>query len=253
MTAASFFVPIAVLVVAFFVVSINNEVKWWRILVSGSLSGGAICGMHYLGDASISNYHCAYDTPNVVGAAVIACSASSIALALFFAFRAAWTNSWWKRLGCTVVLAGAVSGMHWVAALGTHYVLVREALNAAESRQTTVIAVICLAIAAAAVMFATAVLSAKTRKSYATKSQQVVLASAVFDKEGRIMVTPDGLIPSEKITQTFPQKVGPKSPSRPCEKFTQLTISPHSPTTTSSAPPTRSSSGCTAHPATGPT
>ena len=44
-------------------------------------------------------------------------------------------------------------------------------------------------------------------KGYAAKAQQIVLAAAVFDKQGRILVTPEGLLPSEKITETFPQKV----------------------------------------------
>lgn len=41
---------------------------------------------------------------------------------------------------------------------------------------------------------------------YANKAQQVVLASAVFDKYGRVLVSPDGLLPSEKITDSFLEK-----------------------------------------------
>ena len=145
-TAASFFVPIIVLVLAFLAVNANDTVKWWRVGLAGSLSGSAICGMHYLGDASISNYKCSYELGNVIGAALIAVSASTVALSLFFVFRAAWTNSHLKRAGCTVVLAGAVSGMHWCASLGTKYTLVHGAVQNGEgaSRDTTVIIVICL-------------------------------------------------------------------------------------------------------------
>ncbi len=74
--------------------------------------GGAICGMHYLGDASISNYRCSYNIANVVGAAVIAPSASTAALSLFFVFTNAWTDSILRRIGCAFILAGAVSGMY---------------------------------------------------------------------------------------------------------------------------------------------
>jgi len=206
-TALSFFVPIAVLLAAFVAVGINNTVSWWRVSVGGVLAGAAICGMHYLGNNSIDNYICIYNPINVVGAALIATAASIVALALFFVFRAAWTTSWWKRAACSVVLAGAVSGMHWCASTGTEYQLVRLNTGSNElSRNTTVIVVICLSVGACCVMGGTAVYTARIMKRYASKAQQVVLAAAVFDKHNRILVNPDGLIPSEKITDTFLEK-----------------------------------------------
>ncbi|GAB1316829.1 hypothetical protein MFIFM68171_07039 [Madurella fahalii] len=156
------------------IVSPNNykdEVNWWRIGISGTLSGGAICGMHYLGNASISNYCCDYAAANVTGSAVIAAVASTIALAHFFVFRSAWTSSWWKRVGCAIVLAGTVSGMHWCAATGT-----------AEARHTTAIVVSCLAFAACLIIAGSAVYSARTRKSYANGAQKITLAAAIFDQ-----------------------------------------------------------------------
>ncbi|KAI1858716.1 uncharacterized protein JN550_012548 [Neoarthrinium moseri] len=206
-TALSFFIPIMVLLAAFLAVGTNNRVSWWRIVVGGSLAGVAICGMHYLGNASIYNYTCVYNTVNVAGSALIAVAASIVSLALFFVFRASWTNSWWKRGGCAIVLAGAVSGMHWCASTGTQYRLVR--LNADTdhlSRNTTVIVVICLSVGAALIMAGTAVYSTHVRRRYAIKAQQVVLAAAVFDRTGRILVNPDGLLPSEKITDTYIEK-----------------------------------------------
>ncbi|GKT49427.1 single-stranded DNA-binding protein RIM1, mitochondrial [Colletotrichum spaethianum] len=206
-TALSFFVPIAVLLAAFVAVGINNTVSWWRVCVGGVLAGAAICGMHYLGNNSIDNYVCIYNPVNVVGAALIAVAASIVALALFFVFRAAWTTSWWKRAACSVVLAGAVSGMHWCAATGTEYQLVRLNTGSNElSRNTTVIVVICLSIGACFVMGGTAIYTARIMRRYASKAQQVVLAAAVFDKHNRILVNPDGLVPTEKITDTFLEK-----------------------------------------------
>lgn len=148
-TAASFFVPIVVLMLAFFVVTItdgsSNRVSWRRVGISGTLSGGAISGMHYLGNASISNYRCDYLASFVVGSVVIAAAASTIALSLFFVFKSSWTNSWWKRIGCAVVLAGAVSGMHWCAVMGTRYTLTRvHSTSETTSRNTTVIVTACL-------------------------------------------------------------------------------------------------------------
>lgn len=48
--------------------------------------------------------------------------------------------------------------------------------------------------------------TARLMQRYANKAQQVVLASAVFDKYGRVLVSPDGLLPSEKITDSFLEK-----------------------------------------------
>lgn len=143
-TALSFFIPIGVLLAAFITIG-TEKVSWWRVTVGGSLAGAAICGMHYLGNASINNYICVYNVVNVVGSALIAVAASIVALAIFFVFRAAWTHSWWKRIISAVLLAGAVSGMHWCASTGTQYRLI--ALHPDDdqlSRNTTVIVVICL-------------------------------------------------------------------------------------------------------------
>lgn len=144
-TALSFFLPIMVLITAFVAMGTNDKVSWWRVAVGGTLAGSAICGMHYLGNASINNYVLVYNAGNVVGAALIAVAASNIALSAFFVFRGAWTNSWWKRGISAVVLAGAVSGMHWCASTGTQYKLVALAgTNSQLSRSGTVIIVVCL-------------------------------------------------------------------------------------------------------------
>ncbi|KAF3765938.1 hypothetical protein M406DRAFT_37499, partial [Cryphonectria parasitica EP155] len=202
-TALSFFMPIIVLLAAFVAIGTNERVSWWRVAVGGTLAGAAICGMHYLGNASINNYVCIYNVPNVVGAALIAVAASIIALSVFFVLRSSWTNSWWKRGMSAVLLAGAVSGMHWCASTGTQYKLVSLAGTDQLSRNTTVIVVICLSIGACVIMAGFAMYAARLRQHYASKAQQVVLAAAVFDKHGRVLVSTDGLLPSEKITKTF--------------------------------------------------
>ncbi|KAM4060952.1 MHYT domain signaling protein [Hirsutella rhossiliensis] len=173
MTVLSLLVPIFVLLLAFLAVSVNGRIRWWRIGLAGLLSGGAICGMHYLADASISNYQTSYQIGYVVGAALIAVSAT-------------------------------VSGMHWCAAVGTSYRLLQvHSVKEGMSRRETLIMVICLSVAACAVMTISGIYSGWIRRDYASKSQQVVLAAAVFDEEGRIMVNQEGFLPSEVVTDTF--------------------------------------------------
>jgi NO-binding membrane sensor protein with MHYT domain len=144
-TVLSFFVPIIVLWGAFLAIGTNDAVSWWRIGAGGLLCGTAVCGMHYLGNASIQNYTCVYKVGNVIGSAIIAVAASTVALSTFFVFRAMWANAWWKRLFSGGVMAGAVSGMHWCAAVGTQYRLVTLRNGIGQpSRNATVIVVICL-------------------------------------------------------------------------------------------------------------
>ena len=145
-TAGSFFLPICVVGLAFFLFTISDVVTIIGTLSSGFLTGLAVCGMHYMGQGGISNYQPTYDIKNVVGAAVIAVVAATTALGLFFYSKSAWTDTWWKRFLCALLLAVAVSGMHWVATVGTNYRLKgnAEALEGGLSRQATVIIVLCL-------------------------------------------------------------------------------------------------------------
>ncbi|KAK2468714.1 hypothetical protein H9L39_19641 [Fusarium oxysporum f. sp. albedinis] len=206
-TAASFFVPILVLLAAFVAVGTNNPVSWWRLITGGVLCGTAVCGMHYLGNASIYNYTCVYRPAYVIGSAIIAIVASNVALAMFFVFRAMWANSWWKRVVSSVVLAGAVSGMHWCAAVGTHYRLVKIKPEGNEpSRSATVVVVICLSLSACFIIAISAILRARNMRRSALRAEQITLGAAIFDKSGRILVDPDGFIPSAVVTDSFLEK-----------------------------------------------
>ncbi|KIM93801.1 hypothetical protein OIDMADRAFT_45950 [Oidiodendron maius Zn] len=192
-TVLSFFIPIIVLLAAFTAVGSGDRVSFFRVSVGGTLAGSAICGMHYLGQAGIWNY-----APVVV------------ALLVFFVLRATWTNSWWKRALCAIILAGAVSGMHWLASVGTEYRLKRALSSAPSSnisRNATVIVVIVLTIGACLVLLVFTMLAQRRKFLSANRGQHVVLASAVFDKNGRIMVTPEGLLPNRKVTSAYVARV----------------------------------------------
>jgi hypothetical protein len=52
-----------------------------------------------------------------------------------------------------------------------------------------------------------AILGKRQRKRSANRAQQLVLACAFFDSTGRLMVTPEGMIPNQKITNTYVEKV----------------------------------------------
>lgn len=143
-TAASFFLPIIVLLFAFYTLGTSAKARQLQVAAAGVLTGAAVCGMHYMGQLGIANYNCSYRPQNVVGAAIISVVASLISLSLFFRMRDKWTDVWWKRTLCAVVLAIAVSGMHWTAAIGTIYHWRGDLSVHGDSRTTTSVATSCL-------------------------------------------------------------------------------------------------------------
>ena len=144
-TAGSFFLPICVVCIAFYLLSLSEKVNIIRILVVGFLTGAAVCGMHYLGQGGIANYYVSYEWPYVLGSAFIAVTAATVALGVFFYLKHSWAHNWWKRGLCAALLAASVSGMHWVATVGTIYRHRSEARKGGGlGRQDTVVIVLCL-------------------------------------------------------------------------------------------------------------
>ncbi|KAL4794512.1 hypothetical protein BDV19DRAFT_399331 [Aspergillus venezuelensis] len=204
-TGVSFVLPVCVLLAAFYAAGTSEKAGYTRIFTGGLLTGGSVCGMHYVGQLGISNYQCSYQAGNVAGSAIIAIVASTAALGIFFRWRASWTNRWWRRVVCGCLMAVAVSGMHWTAAVGTTY---KEHDPSASrggqlSRTQTVIICSVLACVACGVLSACAITASGDHRRLRTQAQQLVLASAFFDPEGRIMVTPHALLPSRKIVDRY--------------------------------------------------
>ena len=145
-TAGSFFLPVCVVGIAFYLFSITEHVSILATMVGGLMLGSAVCGMHYMGQKGIANYTPYYSWKRVLGSAIIAVAANTIALGVFFYFKSTWTNSWWKRMSCASLLAVSVSGMHWVATVGTSYRVRSDLMGMASglSKEATVVVVICL-------------------------------------------------------------------------------------------------------------
>lgn len=172
----------------------------------GMIAGAGMCGMHYVGNASINNYRLIYSGVHIGGAVLIAVFDSIAALSVFFIFRSSWRNSWWKRALSAFLLAGAVSGMHWVASVGTQYRLLRSNTRAQLSQTQAIIVVACLLVFAILFMAGSIIYAIWITRCNTIRAQQVVLATAVFDWSGRILVSSEGLLPSEKITDTYVER-----------------------------------------------
>ncbi|KIW60259.1 hypothetical protein, variant 1 [Exophiala xenobiotica] len=202
-TAASFFLPIIVLLFAFYTLGTSAKARQLQVAAAGVLTGAAVCGMHYMGQLGIANYNCSYRPQNVVGAAIISVVASLISLSLFFRMRDKWTDVWWKRTLCAVVLAIAVSGMHWTAAIGTIYHWRGDLSVHGDSRTTTSVATSCLSMGSCIMLLVVIGIRGRKRRNARITSQRLVLACSYFDDKGNLMVTQDGLLPNTKITNQY--------------------------------------------------
>lgn len=145
-TAGSFFLPILVVTMAFFVFNIKESVTILWTLLGGTIAGTAICGMHYMGLVGTANYQPVVAWRYVLGSAVVAVVASTVALGTSFYLKSTWTAVWWKRLLCALCLAVAVSSSHWIATVGTDYRFkaVSKGSGNGLSRDGTVIVVLIL-------------------------------------------------------------------------------------------------------------
>jgi NO-binding membrane sensor protein with MHYT domain len=56
----------------------------------------------------IANYANHFDWMYVLGSAILACTAASFALGIFFSLKTRWNSSWWKRGITAAMLAAAV-------------------------------------------------------------------------------------------------------------------------------------------------
>jgi NO-binding membrane sensor protein with MHYT domain len=125
-TTLSAIMPIVVLYGAFYLtesLSKSPQAMYLALAATGLLAGLAITGMHYIGNLGTSNYVLDNNYVYVIGAAAIAVVSCWFSFTIFFHQKEHWINFWWRRFLCAILLASAVSGMHWLASVGTTYQL----------------------------------------------------------------------------------------------------------------------------------
>ncbi|MBE7179828.1 MAG: hypothetical protein INR71_01250 [Terriglobus roseus] len=208
-TALSAFLPVIFLFFGFTTVELRQPGQpffWPSLIIASFIAGLAITGMHYVGNFGITNYKVRNPAQYIVGAAAIAIFASVVALSLFFYFKERWINSLPRRLICACILAGAVSGMHWLATMGTTYQISVGDKVTTGNRNTNLIIAIVISVVACFVCLLFGFLTQVRKKQLADRAQHVVLASITFDPDGKILVTQEGLMPSQKITKQYNQR-----------------------------------------------
>ena len=135
-----------------------------------------------------------------------ACLAATAALFVFFRYRSHWEDSFVKRGLSSLVLAAAVLGMHHIGLAGTSWTFRADRASALDMlhgrraqsiRLTIAIAVMCLVIILISVSLA--VLDNRVRRQTSKDARQIVVASAAFDKFGRVLVKLNGSLPFQVI------------------------------------------------------
>lgn len=206
-TVLSLFVPIIALHAAFFIVDAAVAFSFVRTAISGVLTGLIVSLMHY--SASLkTNYAVIYSPTLVTISIVVACVAATVALTGFFKFRSQWEDSWWKRMLCAFLLASAVSGMHYIGVWGTSYKVKPSTISGSDEislltgrqrNNVLVIAIGCMCFVIICFCIFIGVSDMLVVRDARRKSKKVVVCSATFDKQGRLLVKPDGTMPLQII------------------------------------------------------
>lgn len=206
-TILSVFLPIIGLTIAFSVAEMTFQsavIRYCLLVTTGIFAGMSIVAMHYVGNFGISNYSLRYAPAFLAASMIIAVGDCLIVLVLFYKLREHWISHWWSRVLCAMVLAGGVSAMHFTAS--THCVYtIRDYHSAAALRSRNLQVIIAAALCGAAALITLAVLLYRERvdRKNRIRSQKVMLACAMFDPDGRVLVTTDGLFPSREITDKY--------------------------------------------------
>ncbi|CAG8574505.1 15978_t:CDS:2 [Acaulospora morrowiae] len=201
-TLSSLIIAVATSNLAFFLVRRKNDNK--RIFFGGILSGSGLAFMHYISQFAVSTCIIRYD-PLYVGLSVLVSIAVNIIdLYIFFRLRR-WQYRWYKKLFCAMIVGLNLCGVYIVAYRGTSYS--NFSIHEVEKSNEELLVG---AIGAGSIFTCTFLLAVVTivrskelnRKVYA---QKVALGAVIYDENGRILVTKDGHLPYEKISNEFSQ------------------------------------------------
>ena len=206
-TIISAFLPIIGLCAAFGAAEYptkSSTVHWTLLTCTGVFAGLSIVGMHYLANCGVSNYKLEYVPRFVVASVIIAVGDCLTVLMIFYTWREKWISVWWKRVVCAILLAGGVSAMHFTASANCIYHFKHyNAPEAIRSRNVQIVAAGTLGGTAGIAFICLTLFNLHRSRVLKKSSQKVMLACAMFDPDGRILVTTEGVLPSREITDKY--------------------------------------------------
>jgi NO-binding membrane sensor protein with MHYT domain len=194
-TIVSFLICALVVGVSLFFLSIG-EPSQRRVVSSAVLLGAGIASMHYVGIHGLAgNFAIAHDTPMILLSIAIAIVAAYGGLRAFLA-----RQDGVRLVASSIAFGIAVSGMHYTAMHGMHFVTLSESahqhaqgLAASQQILSVVVAVLCFVIAAGFLLS----LVPDPRR------QPVTTAALDPDADAGIAAAPGS--PAEPVAVTFPR------------------------------------------------
>lgn len=203
----SVFLPIIGLSVAFATAEYpfrSPTLQWIALICTGVFAGLSIVGMHYMGNFGTSNYKLQYEPQYLAASIIIAIGDCLAVLVLFYTLREKWISDWRKRFVCALFLAGGVSAMHFTASTNCIYILQKFSGDAAmHSRNVQVAVAGTFCGTAVAIILGVLFYTRRRSRVLRRSSRKVMLACAMFDPDGRILVTTEGVLPAREITDKF--------------------------------------------------
>ncbi|CAD6580174.1 MAG: hypothetical protein TREMPRED_002680 [Tremellales sp. Tagirdzhanova-0007] len=174
-----------------------------KVLITGTIAGFGVAGMHYIGQLSIIGMpYIAYKAPYVVGSVIIASGAVIVALyIMFIMLRPKLKHTWISKLAVAAILAIAVCAMHFCGMMGTIYAWPRNQgitghvmLQGANRAITAIVATIAfIACLACGIFFFLHSLRLKKERA---RRRRVVVAAVLLDSYDRVLVdATDGVLP----------------------------------------------------------
>ncbi|KAK3654545.1 hypothetical protein LTR56_003191 [Elasticomyces elasticus] len=206
-TTLSVFLPIIGLTMAFSAAeypSRSKRLHWCLLVCTGTFAGLSVVGMHYIGNFGVTNYRLQYVPRFLTASIIIAVGDCLLVLVLFYTLRERWISSWWKRLLCASLLAGGVSAMHFTASTKCIYRFRGyNGDSAIQSRNTQVAVAGALSGLAGFIVVGVLFFTRHRSRLLKIRSQKVMLACAMFDPDGKILVTTEGVLPAREITDKY--------------------------------------------------
>lgn len=163
-----------------------------------------------LGQFAITYFKVVYRPAYLGGAIVIACVAVTAALFIFFKLREKWMNQWYKRLGCALLMALAVCGMHYTGLVGTDFFLpdydTGNTIPLPKLKTAALIGIIAaIIVIACIVLLVIGIKAGMQNLPMYTKNtnKRLILDSVMFDPIGRVLVKIDGTLPMTEIVHNL--------------------------------------------------
>jgi PAS domain S-box-containing protein len=190
----SLFAAILASGVALFTVS-RPIVTRRSMIVGGTLMGGGIAAMHYIGmEAMRIPAMCMYKPRLVLVSIVLAIVISYVALQQSFLFRGKRTPGGLRKFGSALLMGLAIPTMHYVG-MAAVYFIPRSSITDHDSVSVTNVGLACIVLAALATLVLV-LISSSVNRAYSERSQRAaenqLHLQAMFDNMEEAIVIVDG-------------------------------------------------------------